>query len=129
MGSKEFRDTLLDVYSMQFKDYDDFVKKYGQWLSKGNAQTAISLVAVYFSEMGLLLYKKIIDIDFTYNLIGFFHVKIFWEKTKPLIVGLREQFNDPTVFLWLEYLYNEIKKREPKLKKAEMEVFNRSSRD
>jgi len=114
-GSKEFRDTLMEVYNLQFKDYEDFVKKYGPWLSKGPAQTAIFVVAVYFQGVGLLLYRRIIDIGFTYHLMGFASIKLCWEKTKPVIKGLREQFNDPRIFAWFEYLYDELKKREQQL--------------
>jgi len=114
-GTKEFRDILMEVYNLQFKDYEDFVKKYGPWLSKGPVQTAIFTVGVFHQGVGLLLYRKIIDIDFTYNLMGFAAIKLFWEKTKPVIVGIREQFNDPNIFYWVEYLYNELKKREQQL--------------
>jgi len=110
--SKEFRDMLMEVHNLQFKDYEDFVKKYGPWLSKGPAQTAITVVASYYLRVGFLLYKKIIDIDFIYNLIGFLPIKLYWEKTKPVTIGLREQYNDPRIFGWVEYLYDEMKKRE-----------------
>jgi hypothetical protein len=111
-GSREFRDLLMEVYNLQFKDYDDFVKKYGPWLSKEPAPTAVFVVAVYFQGIGLLLHRKIIDINLTYNLMGFTSIKLCWEKTKPIITGLREQFNDPKIFGWFEYLYDEMKKRE-----------------
>jgi len=111
-GTKEFRDILMEVHSLEFKDYEDFVKKYGPWLSKGPAQTAIFTVATYFQTVGFLLYRKIIDISFIYDLFGFLGVKLYWEKTKPVIMGLREQFNDAKVFVWFEYLYNEMEKRE-----------------
>ena len=109
-GSKEFRDMLMEDLNLQFKDYEDFVKKYGPWLSKGPAQTAISAIAMYFGGIGFLLYKKIIDVDFIYNLIGFLPVKLHWEKMKPIVSGLREQYNSPSMFGWFEYLYNEMKK-------------------
>jgi hypothetical protein len=63
-GSKEFHEILVELHSLQFNDYDDFVKTYGQWLSKGPAQTAIFVVSTYFSEIGTLLQRKIIDINF-----------------------------------------------------------------
>ena len=112
-GSKEFRDMVIEVQSLQFKDYEDFVKKYGPWLSKpGFAQTAIFVVSTYFQEIGTLLHRKIIDINFLYDIFGSTAIKLNWEKVKPIILGLREQFNDPRVFGWFEYLYNEVKKRE-----------------
>jgi len=118
MGSKEFLETMGEVFALQYKDFEDYEKKYGSWLSKGPTQLAIFEVAVYFQGVGLLLFRKIIDIGFTYNLLGFSTVKVCWEKTKPVIVGLREQFNDPTFCVWFEYLYDEMKKREQQLQRG-----------
>ena len=111
-GSKEFHDTLVELHSLQFNDYDDFVKTYGPWFSKEPAQTAIFMVSTYFSEIGTLLDRKIIDINFLYDIWGSTSIKMNWEKVKPVILGLREQFHDPRVFGSFEYLYNEVKKRE-----------------
>jgi hypothetical protein len=88
------------------------VKIYGPWLSKGPAQTAIFVVSTYFSEIGTLLQRKIIDIDFFYDIWTSTSIKVNWEKVKPVVLGLREQFKDPRVFSSFEYLYNEVKKRE-----------------
>jgi hypothetical protein len=112
-GSKEFHEILKEVHTLQFNDYGDFVKKHGPWLSKpGFAQTAIFVVSTYFQEIGTLLHRKIIDINFLYDIFGSTAIKLNWEKVKLIILGLREQFNDPRVFGWFEYLYNEMKKRE-----------------
>jgi hypothetical protein len=112
-GSKEFHEILKELHALQFNDYEDFVKKYGPWLSKpGSAQTAIFVVSTYFQEIGTLLHRKIIDINFLYDIFGSTAIKLNWEKAKPVILGLREQFHDPRVFGWFEYLYNEVKKRE-----------------
>ena len=76
MGSKEFLETMGEVFALQYKDFEDYEKKYGSWLSKGSTQLAIFEVAVYFQGVGLLLFRKIIDIGFTYNLLGFRTVKV-----------------------------------------------------
>ena len=95
------------------------MKKYGPWLSKpGSAQTAIFVVSTYFHEIGTLLHRKIIDINFLYDIFGSTAIKLHWEKAKPVILGLRKQFNDPKVFGWFEYLYDEVKKREQKLQQS-----------
>jgi len=69
-GSKEFHDMVMELQGLQFNDYEDFVKKYGPWFSKGPAQTAVYVVATYLSEVGVLLHRKIIDIDFFYDVFG-----------------------------------------------------------
>jgi len=112
-GTKEFHEILKEVHTLQFNDYEDFVKKYGPWFSKpGSAQTAIFVVSTYFQQIGALLSRKIIDINFLYDVWGSTSIKLNWEKVKPIVLGLRQQFNDPKVFGWFEYLYNEVKKRE-----------------
>jgi len=112
-GSKEFHEILKEVHTLQFNDYEDFVKTYGPWFSKpGSAQTAIFVVSTYFMHIGILLHRKIIDINFLYDIWGYASIKMNWEKVKPVILGLREQFNDPSVFCWFEYLYDEVMKRQ-----------------
>jgi hypothetical protein len=114
-GSKEFHEILVEMHSLRFNDYEDFVKTYGPWLSKGPAQTAVFMVSTYFSEIGTLLDRKIIDINFLYDIWGSTSINMNWEKVKPVILGLRKQFRDPRVFGSFEYLYNEVKKREQQL--------------
>jgi len=111
-GSKEFHDMVMEIQSLQFNDYEDFVKSYGPWFSKGPAQTAIYVVATYLSEVGVLVHRKIIDIDFFYDIFGSAPISVNWEKVKPIILGIREQHHNPSVFWPFEYLYNEVKKRE-----------------
>jgi hypothetical protein len=117
-GSKEFHDILVELHNLRFNDYEDFVKTYGPWLSKESAQTAIFVVSTYFSEIGTLLHRKIIDINFLYDIWGSTSIKMNWEKVKPVVLGLREQFHDPRVFGSFEYLYNEVKKKEQKLQQS-----------
>jgi hypothetical protein len=111
-GSKEFRDILVELHNLQFNDYKDFENKYGSWFSKGSAQTAIFVISTYFMEIGTLLHRKIIDINFLYDIWGYTSIKMNWEKVKPIVLGLRKQFNDPSVYCWFEYLYDEVMKRQ-----------------
>jgi len=110
--SNEFREALIKVMNLQFEDYEDYVKKYGPWFSDEPAHKAMAMVAMFFEGIGILLYKKLIDASLTYDLFSFAPIKLYWEKMKPVILGLREQYNDPKIFEWFEYLYNEIKKIE-----------------
>jgi hypothetical protein len=111
-GSKEFHDTLVELHSLQFNDYEDFVKIYGPWISKGPAQTAIFVISTYFMEIGTLLHRRIIDINFLYDIWGYTSIKMNWEKVKPVVLGLRKLFNDPSVYCWFEYLYDEVMKKQ-----------------
>jgi len=113
-SSNEFREALIKVMNLQFKDYEDYVKKYGPWFSDEPAHKAMAMVAMFFDGAGVLLYKKLIDKSLIYDLFSA-AIRVFWEKMKPVMLGLRRESNDPKVFEWYEYLYNENKKRGQKL--------------
>ncbi|UCB61125.1 MAG: hypothetical protein JSW72_03475, partial [Candidatus Bathyarchaeota archaeon] len=60
--------------------------------------------------MGYLLKRKLVD----FGIVDLEPVTITWEKTKPIIEGLREEYN-PRMYEFFEYLYKETKKRSQKL--------------
>ena len=105
-GSNEFREAIMKVMNLQFEDYKDYVEKYGSWFSDEPAHKAMAMVGMLFEGLGLLLHEKLIDTNFTFRLFSGI-IRLFWEKFKPLAEDLRKEFNDPTVFEWCEYLYNE----------------------
>ena len=108
-GSKEFQDAWTRIESIEFKNYDEYVKKCGL----GD----YAQCATFFEGIGVLLQKKLIDI----NLIdALFSVPLehMYERMKPIIEGNKEQFHNQRVFENFEYLYNEMKKREQKLQKS-----------
>jgi len=109
-GSKDFQEAWATVRELDFKDYNDFVKKYG-W------SAAMSEVCLFFEGVGVLLHKKLVDISMLDDLFTG-PVKMTWEKMKPMIEGHREQRKYPQFYEWLEYLYNELKKREQKLQQS-----------
>jgi len=109
--SNEFREAIITVMNLQFEDYDDYVEKYGQWFSDKPAHKAMANMAMFFDGAGVLLYKKLIDKSLIYDLFST-AIRVFWEKMKPVMIGLRRDYNDSHVFEWFEYLYNEMEKIE-----------------
>jgi hypothetical protein len=105
-GSKEFQDAWTRIDSTEFKNYDEYVKKYG-------AGDYVQC-ATFFEGIGVLLQKKLIDINLVDALFAI-PLKYMYERMKPIIEGNKEQFQNPRVFEYFEYLYNEMKKREQKL--------------
>jgi hypothetical protein len=77
---------------------------------------AVSEVCSFFDDIGVLLRRKLIDIRLVSDLFGSW-VRSYWEKVKPLIEGRRKDLNDPTIYMWFEYLYNEMQKRQQQLAK------------
>jgi len=115
-GSREFQEAWVETLRMEFKDYRDYLKKYGA-TSEHPAYTSVNMVASFFEGMGILLRRNLIDIA----LIDDLHstdIILTWHKMKPIVEGWRKQFNRPQMSEWFEYLYNEMVKREQKLAKT-----------
>ena len=106
-GSKEFQESWQKILSSEFKDYDDYVKKYG----KADAWRVFML----FEGMGLLVHRKLVDLDVVDDLVSG-PIKSTWEKMKPIIEGYRNQYTQPQFCEWFEYLYLELEKRGQRLK-------------
>ena len=106
--SEEMTRPFLKVWNLEFIDYDDFKKKYGTYLSDNPENTAVLSVLNSFLVLGLLLQKKLVDPE----ILGHLPVLMTWNKVKPIVWGVRTQFNNPTMYEEFEYLYNEMKKRE-----------------
>ena len=106
-SSKEYCDAALKMLSTDYKDYDDFLKKFGHPFAAGPVQTEFLMLGMFFEGIGILTKKKLVDVDLVTKLFG---TDMFWEKWKPLAESLRKQMNNPHVAEWLEYLSNETKK-------------------
>ena len=118
--SKEFSEATLKIWNLGFKDYADFVKKYGPWYSETEVYTALRMVANFFQVIGILLLSGLVDIDMVVRAFGFPAITT-WEKVKPLVEGSRKQMGS-SLFDHFEYLYNEMKKREQKLQQSKVQA-------
>ena len=105
--TKEMMQAAQKFVSADFKDYDDFVRKYGSLYSEGEVQTAYLMIGEFFEGIGVLLKNGLADIDLITQLFG---VESFWMKMKPLAEGGRKQGN-PSSYEFFEYLSDEAKKR------------------
>jgi len=109
-ASKELSDATLKVWNLEFKDYDDFVKKYGPWFSETEVYSAFRMVGNFLGGVATLYREKLVDIKLLVRVFGL-QVTITWEKIRDLVEGGRRKWN-PHMFRDFEYLYNEIKKQE-----------------
>lgn len=113
MYDDDYRDAILKVLNLDFKDYEDFVKKYGPYLSDSPTMKALTKINVLYDGLGNLVAKKLIDFKLVYSVFNTPCCRA-WEKVKPIIEGYRKTSNQPTYLRDFEYLYNEIRKREQK---------------
>lgn len=101
--AKEVFQTLSAVMKTEFKDYDDF---------EGKAGMEARQVGGFCEDLGLLVKRKLVDIRLVTER---YDVRNVYEKLKPWIKETRKRANDPRLYEWFEYLYNEVKKREENL--------------
>jgi hypothetical protein len=111
---KELQEAGNTLSTLEYRDYDDFVERYGSLWSGKPEPNAVMLGCNYMDGIGMLLKRKLVDIDTLVDAYGESGA-MAWEKVKPLVEGFRKQFKMPRAFEWFEYLYNEMKKREQKL--------------
>jgi hypothetical protein len=106
-SSKEYCDAALKVLSTDYKNYDEFIGKYGQPFAEGPVQSEFLMMAMFFEGIGILAKRKLVDMSLVAEL---FDVNMGWEKARPMVEGLRKQLNTPKIYEWFEYLANETKK-------------------
>ena len=114
--SKEFQEAWVETLQMEFKDYKEYLKKYGAESGKP-AYVSVNMVAGFFEGLGILLRRSLIDISLVDDLFST-DIVVTWHKMKPLAEGWRKHFNRPQMSEWFEYLYNEMQKREQKLQQS-----------
>jgi hypothetical protein len=107
--SEDMKKALQDVLALEFKDYDDFIKKYGL---ASQAYVAFDRVAWFMNGVGFLVHEGFVNMKMV---LGLFHAQgwiMMWEKLKPVVEGVRKSFGFPESYAWFEYLYDEVKKRQ-----------------
>jgi len=114
--SSELLQAYVKVINLEFKDYDDFVKKYGQPLAEKPEQMAIMTIGNYFEAIGALLERKLLDVDLAWDYWGETFVKLWQEKYQPYVEGVRKEFNQPEFAYHGEYLFDEMQKRQQLVK-------------
>jgi hypothetical protein len=121
MTSSELQQAMVKIINLEFKDYDDFVKKYGPLASEKPEQMAIMTIGNYCETLGTLVRRGLVNINLVYEFWGH-NLLLYWEKLKPVAEGAMKQYDQP----WYgesaqsnaEYLYNELKRIEQKSAKT-----------
>jgi hypothetical protein len=107
-SSSEFQDAWAKVRDKaseldSIDDIYDFDRKVGL--------REVNQVCLFFEGVGILLQRRLVDTSMTEDLFGGAIART-WEKVKTGVLKARRQLNDPTIYYYFEYLYNEMKKRE-----------------
>jgi hypothetical protein len=111
-GSTEFLKAYQTIMGAEFKDYEDYLKRYS---TNAEVRLALMSVGVYFEGIGMLVKRKLVGMDLIDDLLNA-NILSTWEKMKPVAEGMRKRV--PQSWEWFEYLYNEMKKREQRLQQS-----------
>lgn len=99
------------IFLHEYNDFEDWWERYGpenidtfsSWMSFGT----------YFCGIGVLIKSNLIDIDLVDDLLGDYVIWV-WKKWEPLMKEFGEGVERPQSVVWVEYLYNELKKKREK---------------
>jgi hypothetical protein len=116
--SNEFMSAFYKVNSLNVKDYQDYVKQYGPIISENPMNRAVYTIATYHELIGILLYRKLIDLVTVYDVWGSSNPQKLFEKIKPVVLGMRRDSGEPGILVGFEYLCDELRRKEPELRKT-----------
>ena len=108
-SGNEFQDAWTKV-KKKAREFDDIDDVY-EFEEKVGTLREFNQVALFFEGVGILLKRKIVDYTMIEDLFGGAIARA-WETVRTGIIKGRQQQNDPTIYYYFEYLYNEVKKRE-----------------
>jgi hypothetical protein len=94
---------------MQWDDYDDFVRKYDSTVNHENYSLRSSMFN-QFAETGYLLKTNLIGIKQVYDIVSNHAIIQMWNKFEPILMKHKEVYQDPTRYIWFEYLVTELRK-------------------
>ena len=110
MNAREMQEAITQVCSIEYENYDDYLERY----SGKPENTMLKILGNYFEGIGILVSKKLVEADIVYNFWGDI-IQSSWEKITPLIADMRKDSGDLNMFVFWEYLHDEMKKRKQRL--------------
>jgi hypothetical protein len=102
MVSKDWLEAWQKVQEREVLGYEDYLRKYGS--------VELNEVYVFFTQLGMLLKKELIDVDLIPLSYG--QINTQWEKMKPVLEGGRKKWHNPKLGNEVDYLCSELEKRE-----------------
>lgn len=79
-----------------------------------------------YDFVGSLLFKKLIDLDLVNLVVGIDVTKMLYKRLKPILMGYRNETNEPGAFAGFDYLISELTRKEIQLKNATTRMLERS---
>jgi hypothetical protein len=113
ISSSEMQQALVKVMKLEFKDYDDFVKKYGPPLSETPEQMAVVTFGNYFEAIGSLLRRRLLDPDLVWDYWGETYITLYEKLTVVFNHYFKGREMEESA---ATFLYKELKKRQCSMK-------------
>ena len=104
--SEEGQRRYGELLNMEWKDYDDFEKKYGSDYNLDNYAKRMN-VWKFYNTLGMLLREKLIEPEVLYR-INDINPCLMWSKFKDIIVEQRKRYGGEDAFSDFELLKDEI---------------------
>jgi hypothetical protein len=108
--SERVMETSIEIMSQwEWSSFEDFQQKYGASTNPSDYSKFMKIIN-YFEGVGILLKRGLIDVEFVSDLMGA-PLMMVWEKTKPVIVGIRDFYDDLDLWDNYEYLVEQVNKK------------------
>jgi hypothetical protein len=103
---ENFSQIIHDVqWVWEWSDFKDFNERYGP---NSENWPRFSRTMMFLEGIGILVNKEMIRASFIDDFISGMTIRL-WEKYGDIIFDLREQYDAPQTYEWVEYLYTQIK--------------------
>jgi hypothetical protein len=106
-GKDEYQKASWTVMGLEYRDFEDFVNKYGPTTEYSELNQEIYKVGWFFNGLGSLVHQEFASLDLVDELFGYMIIWL-WEIIEPIIVESRIRYNQPESLKWFEHLYKEI---------------------
>ena len=115
MDAKDIQEAISDVCSAEYTDYRDYLEKY----AGKPEQKALKLLGNYFEGVGLLVFRKLVEVDIVFDFWGDVAESV-WDDNIEIINGMRKDSGTQYTFEYWEFLVKEFKKRKIALSKNQI---------
>jgi hypothetical protein len=100
----EFQDWWFDIQEWEWRDYDDFMEKYGR-KSNPDAWRKFVVLGSFLEGLGVFVKRGLIDALMVDDLLSWYIV-VYWQKLGSIYIEYRRRMNSPTIMEFGEYLYD-----------------------
>jgi hypothetical protein len=112
MNAKDIQEAIANVCSAEYADYEDYLAKY----TGKPEQRALKLLGNYFEGVGLLVSRKLVEVDLVFDFWGDIAESV-WDDNEQVINGMRKDSGTQYTFEYWEFLVRDFKKRKNSLSK------------